>query len=154
MTLRGSMSMCTDYITKELVYETAYKACHSSRSSSVVPIYHNVVLSRLAAYTSTGVYFTISIRTSPRSNTSQVLRQIPPMIDPQDIFKYFVTRVDRQNYKKTSSTKNKDVILNACYGSCYGHVHLLRSMMFYGVTPPKCRFFDTLVFLKCIMGMR
>jgi hypothetical protein len=65
-----------------------------------------------------------------------------------------ITWIKTTHYAHTNGdTDLSNVMLGAHYGSCHDHIHILRTMMKWGLTPPPSRLVDTLALFKVIKGM-
>ncbi|KFH48315.1 hypothetical protein ACRE_009460 [Hapsidospora chrysogenum ATCC 11550] len=117
-------------------------------------------IEQLSAFTDTGENFSVYMRTTVRTNTSPNLRALPPMLynalasEPMDAMKRFNSWIKLMHSMNTNGDTNMDnVILAAHSGPYHDHVHLLRTMMRWGITPPEYRFSDTLALFKAMKGM-
>lgn len=163
MSLRSGFASCMYHINKDDVLNKVETARRNTRKRTV--IFYDVELSRdgeieqIAAFTTMGTSFTAFMRTPTRTNTSPVLRAIPPMIynalaaSPMDVYRRFIAWARIHHNIETGGDDDSEIILAAHYGACHDHAHLLRSMMSWGLTPPKFMLADTLLLFKLTKGM-
>lgn len=165
MTLRTGLPVCTKHVTKEIVDASVDRASAEIGRAQKVVIYYDIELSRdgeieqLGAHASSGGVYSAFMRTSVRTNTSPVLRRIPPMVyaalarDPPDIYVRFIEWIKNQCFMATGSLDESSIILAAHYGSCHDHLYLVRSMLSWGIKPPNVVFSDTLALFKVVKGL-
>lgn len=156
MTIRTGLSHCMKHVA---MTEIEGKLKNPAAAENTVLIFYDIELSRdgeieqLGACTESGKTFSAFMKTSVRTNSSPYLKMIPPEYwtmlaeEPRVTFARFIswTMAQRQSDSDT-------VMLAAHYGSCHDHVHLLRSMMKWGLKPPSYRLVDTLAIFKLARG--
>jgi hypothetical protein len=166
MMLRIGMSTCCKHIMSTEVESRIATAMSQVDDFKMTIVFYDLELSKdgqieqLSAFTDTGENFSVYMRTTVRTNTSPNLRALPPMLynalasEPMDAMKRFNSWIKLMHSMNTNGDTNMDnVILAAHFGSCHDHVHLLRTMMRWGITPPEYRFSDTLALFKVMKGM-
>lgn len=166
MMLRIGFSNCCKHVNMHEVGQRIVQTHTELDETRTTVIFYDLELSRdgqieqLSAFTDTGMNFSTYIRTTVRTNTSPVLKTIPPMLynalaaEPMDAMSRFIDWIRTQHAMNTRGDRDmNNVILAAHFGSCHDHVYLLRTMMSWGINPPECRFADTLALFKAIKGM-
>ncbi|KAH7001762.1 hypothetical protein B0J12DRAFT_747794 [Macrophomina phaseolina] len=136
-------------------------------TDKITYIFYDLELSRdgeveqIGAHTSTGINFSAFVRTSVRTNTSPLLRSIPPMIysvmasEPKTAILRFIEWINTQHsMSKDGDTDPNHITLVAHYGSCHDHVHLVRMMMKWDVEVPDYMLSDSLAIFKVLRGKR
>jgi len=163
MTLRTGLSYCTEHVTMS---EIKHRLSNSVDVTNTVLIFYDIELSKdgeieqLGACTESGQSFSAFIRTSVRTNSSPFLKKITPEYwsmlaeEPRFTMERFISWVNSQSPMATGPNSDKTkIMLAAHFGSCHDHVHLLRTMMKWGLTPPNYMLVDTLTIFKVMKGM-
>lgn len=166
MMLRIGMSTCCKHITPTEVESRITTAMSQVDDFKTTVIFYDLELSKdgqieqLSAFADTGENFSVYMRTTVRTNTSPNLRAFPPMLynalasEPMDAMNRFNNWIKLMHSMNTNGDSDmNNIILAAHFGSCHDHVHLLRTMMRWGITPPRYRFSDTLALFKVMKGM-
>ncbi|KAL8655465.1 MAG: hypothetical protein Q9210_000863 [Variospora velana] len=74
--------------------------------------------------------------------------------EPKFTFERFIMWVEVQHVSNPNSDGNAGgIMLAAHYGSCHDHIHLLKGMMKWGITPPNYMLVDTLAIFKIVRSM-
>ncbi len=161
MTLRAGFDTCVMHTTMD-----AIKAKSESMfmpESTVFIFYDIEVTSRmeieqLSACVVTGEHFTTTIKTATRRNNSPVLSKFTPMVyamlatEPRVAFENFIMWINRMmNEQSNGSATESDVVLIAHNGMCHDHVILFRTMMLWGIRPPRWRLSDSLPIFKLVI---
>ena len=164
MTMRTGLSYCTEHVKMDEVMQRIRTAIGIE---NMTLIFYDVELSRdgeieqIGARSSTGEDFNAIIRTSVRTNSSPLLKTIPPEIwnilvtEPRRAMECFI-RWTRAIHSRTTGgdTDVSKIMIAAHFGSCHDHVHLVRTMMKWGLTPPNYLLVDTLAIFKVMKGMK
>ncbi|KAK0859223.1 hypothetical protein LTR87_017661 [Friedmanniomyces endolithicus] len=161
MTLRAGFNTCALHTTTDAI-ET--KTNNTFMSENTVFIFYDIEVTstmeieQLSACAVSGQHFTAAIRTSVRRNNSPILNKFTPMIymtvatEPRVAFENFIVWVNRMMNDHSNGTAcASDVVLIAHNGMCHDHVILFRTMMMWGITPPKWRVSDSLPIFKLVM---
>jgi len=161
MTLRIGFGHCYEHVTGNEVSTRVGVARSIVDIARLTVIFYDIELSKdgqieqLSAFTETGESFSTYIRTSVRTNSSPALKSIPPWVynalatEPKDAMKSLISWIEKMHSMNTNGDTNmNNVILAAHFGSCHDHVHLLRTMMMWGIKPPVYRLSDTLPLFK------
>lgn len=165
MTIRSGFPTCLEHTDVNGVVER-YRGMSIDTGRTTI-IFYDLELSRdgeveqIGAYTSTGEHFSAFIRTSVRTNTSPLLRSIPPMIysamasEPRTAIKRLIEWIYVQHsVLKDGDSNPNNIVLVAHYGACHDHVHLIRMMMKWGVEVPDFMLSDSLAIFKLLKGKR
>jgi len=167
MPLRLGFSYCFTHMNMEEVSDRIMGTKRHAKLSTTTVIFYDLELGRdgqveqLAAFTEEGMFFGRVLRTSVRTNTSANLKSIPPMtysritVEPRDAFMDFIGWVDLSHRMNTGGdTDPNNVVLAAHFGSCHDHVHLIKAMKQWGLSPPMYRLADTVLLFKVCKGMQ
>ena len=162
MTIRTGLSYCIDHTNMNEI-TTKFKSMTEFRHMTL--IFYDIELSRdgeieqIGACTDSGENFSAFVRTTVRTNTSPFLRKITPKYwnmlaeEPKNAMMNFISWVKTCHAANPHSNGGiDDVMLAAHFGSCHDHVHLLKTMMKWGLTPPNYMLVDTLAIFKTIMS--
>ncbi len=163
MTIRTGLTHCTNHVS---LTEVERKFRQPIKSESMTLIFYDIELSRdgdieqIGACTESGQTFSAFVKTSVRTNSSPFLKRITPEFwamlaeEPKVTFERFIEWTKLQHGRNPNSDgKVEGIMLAAHYGSCHDHVHLLRTMMKWGITPPDYTLVDTLAIFKTVKGM-
>lgn len=163
MTIRTGLSRCTRHVS---MTEVKSKFEHAVEFEGMTLIFYDIELSRdgeieqIGACTESGQSFSAFVKTSVRTNSSPFLRKIGAEYwlalaeEPRVTFKRFIDWTSSQHSQNPNSNgKTNGIMLAAHYGSCHDHVHILRTMMKWGITPPDYLLVDTLAIFKTVKSM-
>lgn len=157
MTIRTGLSHCVKHVSMN---EVEARIKNTAAHENTILIFYDIELSRdgeieqLGACTESDKTFSAFMKTSVRTNSSPFLKAIPPEYwtmlaeEPRVTFARFINWTMSQRRSESDT-----IMLAAHYGSCHDHVHLLRSMMKWGLRPPNYMLVDTLAIFKVIRGL-
>ena len=162
MTMRTGLSYCLKHVkVSEIRERNETKPTITNKTL----IFYDIELSRdgeieqLGACAQSNVDFSAIIRTSVRSNSSPFLRQIPAKTwnvlaeEPRSAMMRFNAWIMATHAKISNGDADpSNVMLAAHYGSCHDHVHVLKAMMKWGMSPPNYSLVDTLAIFKVMKG--
>ncbi len=161
MTLRSEFDTCTLHTNTDLV---AAKIPFASVTESTTYIFYDIEVTstneieQIAAVTTTGEHFDIILKTATRRNSSPIIGKLTPMVymmmstEPKVALEHFVVWVNMIMNRQTGSVGSEsDVVLVAHNGMCHDHVMLLKTMMVWGMNPPKWRLADSLPMFKIVV---
>lgn len=164
MTMRSGLSYCLDHVRMD---EVSKRSAKMINPSNVTLIFYDIELSvdgqieQIGARSESGKSFSAMIKTPTRNNTSPILNKIPSEIwnmcasEPKHAMERFNNWAMMVHNTETKGNSNPgDIMLAAHYGSCHDHVHMLKTMMRWGITPPPYRLSDTLAIFKTTRGVR
>lgn len=162
MTMRTGLSYCTDHVRTD---EISIKSKNKNQISRMTLIFYDIELSndgeieQIGARSESGHSFSAMIKTPVRNNTSPVLRSIPPRFwnlcasEPKDAITNFISWTHMIHGREKGNDESSNIMLAAHFGSCHDHVYLFKTMMRWGITPPKYMLVDTLAIFKVMKGM-
>lgn len=164
MTIRSGCSWCIDHITPQ---RALVRMPQREVLNNVTVIYYDMELNprgeieQLAACVSENVSYDTIIRTSVRSNNNPCLSKITPDIwnmiaeEPMRAMNNFVSWTRSVHSMLTRGNKDdRNIMLVAHNGAVHDHVHLLKTMMKWGIKPPNYRLSDSLSLFKVMKGKR
>lgn len=165
ITLRAGFPNCYKHLDTNMVEERVANSLRRPDLSRITVIFYHLGLAKdgqveqLSAVSSHGERFSSVIRTTVRANTSPTLGAIPPEVynvlaeDPKEVMMSFCRFIRRTHLmKREGDMEMRNIILMAHAGYCKDHVHLLRTMMGCGITPPDFRFADSLLLFMMYKG--
>ncbi|KAI6986057.1 hypothetical protein KC359_g8911 [Hortaea werneckii] len=163
MTLRTGLSYCTEHVKMN---EVTKKIQDLPKLNDITLIFYDIELSRdgeieqIGACTMSGESFVMVVRTPVRTSTSPIIKSYPPHLwnmiatEPKEALTDFISWTKEMHYTNTNgNTDMSKIMLAAHFGSCHDHMHMLRTMMKWGITPPPYRLSDTLAIFKTMKGM-
>lgn len=162
MTIRTGCSWCIDHITQE---RALTRMPRREDLAKLTVIYYDMEINpageieQLAACVSETISYDTIIRTSVRSSKNPCLSKISPEIwniiaeEPVRAMNNFVSWTRSVHSRLTGGDRNdKNIMLVAHNGAVHDHVHLLKTMMKWGITPPNYRLSDSLSLFKVMKG--
>lgn len=164
MTLRTGCSYCITHITPDRAL-TRMPLRDDVTKTTV--IYYDIELNmvgeieQLAACVSESVSYDTMIMTSARSNKNPCLSVIPAMLwsvlaeEPARAMNNFINWTRSVHFKTSNGdTDDRNIMLVAHNGAVHDHVHLLKTMMKWGIKPPDYRLSDSLSLFKVMKGKK
>ncbi|KAB8212688.1 hypothetical protein BDV33DRAFT_186321 [Aspergillus novoparasiticus] len=166
MMLRIGFSKCCKHLdcNDTEVVSRIYPGPRHLDVEMITVIFYNIGLSKdgqvehLSAFSTTGDNFSSIIKTTPRANTSIILRNFSSdvynalSLEPSDAMERFMNWINMTHSTNTGNTDPKNIVLTAHFGSCHDHIYLLRTMIGYGIGPLDFRLADSLALFKTIKG--
>ncbi len=161
MTLRIGFEHCYNHTSQAEVSLRASLSHQIMDPLKTTVVFYDIEVSRdgqieqLSAFAESGERFSTYMRTSVRTNTSPILRSLPPWVysamatEPKEAMTSFIAWTKKIHSMNTNGNSDmSNIILAAHFGSCHDHVYLIRTMMMWGVDPPCYRMSDTLALFK------
>ena len=161
MTLRCGFDTCTAHTSTEAVRT---KVESTQTPANLVAIFYDIEVTltgeieQISAASTIGTHFDTYIRTSVRRHNSPILGQIPAMlytltaVEPKTAMDHLIHWVRRtRTQTHVLASRDEDVVMVAHGGSKHDHVLILKSMMKWGINPPRWRFADTLPLFKIVV---
>lgn len=161
MTLRAGYDTCTMHTTTNHVVNRVKTI---AASPNTVFIFYDLEVTpsneidQLSAVTSHGDSIDLIFKTTVRRNNSPIVGKIPPFIymmiatEPVSAMNAFVEWVRNVVRKRTSGNGTQsDVVLVAHNGMNHDHVLLIKTMLVWGMEPPKWTFADSLPIFKLVV---
>lgn len=162
MTIRTGCSRCIDHVS---MGEIANKVPDRSVVDKMTVIYYDIELNRiseieqLAASASPTVNHSVIVRTSVRTTSSPLLSQIPAGYwdivaeDPMIAMNNFINWVRTTHFRSSGGDNDdRNIMLVAHNGATHDHVHILKTMLKWGILPPNFRLVDSLSLFKVMKG--
>lgn len=161
MTLRAGYDTCTTHTTIDMVKDRIATTCIADNTLFVfydIEFTRTNEIEQVAAVTAQGDEFNEVIRTTTRGITNPITSKLPPSIymilarEPRVAMDNLVSWVTQVLNRVTGGQGTaSDVVMVAHNGMCHDHVMLIKTMMQWGMVPPKWRFSDTLPIFKVVL---
>ncbi|KAL9122245.1 MAG: hypothetical protein Q9187_001197 [Circinaria calcarea] len=159
-TLRAGFDTCTNHTTTDSVVKRISTVNTTENTTFIfydIEVTSSNEIDQLSAVTVTGEHIDLIIKTSSRRNRSPIISKFTPMVymmmavEPRVAMERFVMWVNMIMNKRTNgSGVESDVVLVAHNGMCHDHVMLLKTMMLWGMNPPRWRLSDSLPIFKIV----
>lgn len=162
MTLRCGFAKCTAHMTLD---DVRSRVKTTKVTENTVFIFYDLEVTstneidQLSAVSIDGSHIDLPIKTITRRNNSPILKRIPPLVymlvatEPTTAMRAFIEWVNNVVRKSSQGSANEaDVVMVAHNGMNHDHVLLLKTMLVWGITPPKWRFSDTLPIFKIVIA--
>ncbi|KAF4460191.1 Ribonuclease H [Fusarium albosuccineum] len=161
ITLRAGYDTCTNHTTVDDVVNrvrTTIKPVNSVFIFYDVEVTSNNEIDQLSATTTDGKHIDLVIKTMVRKNNSPLIGKLSPFVymlvatEPVAALNAFVEWVKNTVRRMTDGAGTEDdVVLVAHNGMNHDHVLLLKTMLVWGISPPKWRFSDSLPIFKLVI---
>ncbi|UNI16751.1 hypothetical protein JDV02_003159 [Purpureocillium takamizusanense] len=160
MTLRAGYNTCTMHTTQDTIKSRVENIVVSPNTTFIfyaLEVTNTNEIDQLSAITSTGDHIDLVVKTTTRKNNSPIIGKFPPLVymimatEPATAMRAFIEWV--RNIHRRSSRGNgteSDVVLVAHNGMNHDHVLLLKTMLVWGINPPKWKFADSLPIFKLV----
>ncbi len=160
MTLRAGYNTCTNHTTQDIIRDRVMSTIPSPNATFIfydLEVTSTNEIDQLSAVTPNGDHIDLVVRTTVRKNNSPIVGKLSPLLymvmatEPATAMRAFMEWV-RNILRKSTGGKGveSDVVLVAHNGMNHDHVLLVKTMLVWGIMPPKWRFADSLPIFKLV----
>lgn len=162
MTLRAGYPTCASHTTEMAIRERVQSIDPGQRKTFIfydVEVTSSHEIDQLSAVTSTGDHIDLVIKTTTRRNNSPIIGRLSPFMymivatEPATAIKAFmewINNIHRKNMRGTGT--ESDIVMVAHNGMNHDHVLLMKTMLVWGINPPKWTFSDSLPIFKLVVA--